>query len=261
MFGKKIVNFFKSYTTTFCIITLGIVVYELLTDVFGVLDHLLFPGFSKIIPALIDSFPRLLESFFSSMSLLIPGYLMGAVLGILGGIWVASYPLLTKAFKPIIFSLSPIPPSMLVPYLIAILPTFYMSSIAVIFVGCFWPFLSSTIHGITLIDQKYLNNAKVLEIKGLKKLIYIVLPAAAPMIISGAGTALTFSFILLTVAEMFATDSGMGYFIQYYADFSDYARVLAGLLFTTVVFVSIMLIYEMIKRKLLFWMLNDHELS
>lgn len=243
--------------TSCLLILICIFIYEILTDFFEILDPLLFPGLSKVIPAFIKSFPRLLESFVSSMSLLIPAYLVGAILGVTFGVIIASNNYLVKIFKPIIFSLSPIPPSMLVPYFIAILPTFYLSSAAVIFVGCFWPFLSGTINGIILIDQKYLNNTKVLEITGFKKLFYITLPAAAPMILSGAGTALTFSFILLTVAEMFATDSGMGHFIQYYADFSDYARVLAGLLFTTIIFVSIMFIYELIKSKVLFWMLDD----
>lgn len=256
----KIIKYFCSiYLPTFIIIAIVIFIYECLTDFSGFLDPMLFPGFSKIVPAFIKSFPRLLESFFSSMSLLIPGYVSGAILGIGLGILIATNMSLVKLFRPIIFSLSPIPPSMLVPYLIAILPTFYLSSVAVIFVGCFWPFLSGTINGITLIDQKYLDNAKVLEIKGVKKLLFVVLPAAAPMILASAGTALTFSFVLLTVAEMFATDSGMGHFIQYYADFSDYARVLAGLIFTAFVFVSIMLIYEWIKHKTLFWMLDDKQ--
>lgn len=247
----------SSYMGTVIIVVVMVSAYELATDVFGVLDKVLFPGLSKIIPAFIDAFPRLVESFFSSMALLVPGYLIGAVSGITLGIFIAQTPKVNKALKPIIFALSPIPPSMLTPYLIAIMPTFYISSAAVIFVGCFWPFLSSTINGITLIDQKFLDNARVLELKGLRKLFLVTLPAAAPMILAGAGTALTFSFILLTVAEMFATDSGMGYFIQYYADFSDYAKVLAGLLFTTVVFVTIMFIYDFIKRRVLFWMIND----
>ena len=232
-------------------------VYALLTDVCGVLDKLLFPGPAAIFTALLNSLPRLLESLGSSLALLIPGYALAACCGIGLGIVIAMRPRLNRAFRPVIFSLSPVPPSMLVPYLIAVMPTFYLSSTAVIFVGCFWPFLNATISGITLIDQKYLDNAKVLELKGLKKLVFVILPAASPLILAGAGTALTFSFILLTVAEMFATDSGMGYFIQYYADFSDYARVLAGLLFSGAVFVSIMFLYERLKKKALFWMIND----
>ncbi len=245
------------YAGTALIIVVAVLAYELATDVFGLLDKMLFPGFSRILPALIDSLPHLLESFCSSMALLVPGYLAGAVSGIVLGLLIGLNPGLNKAFRPIIFALSPIPPSMLTPYLIAVLPTFYLSSTAVIFVGCFWPFLSGTINGIALIDRKYLDNAKVLELTGARRLFLVILPAAAPLILAGAGTALTFSFILLTVAEMFAVDSGMGHFIQYYADFSDYARVIAGLLFSTTVFVTIMLLYDRLKKKLLFWMLND----
>lgn len=236
---------------------IALLLYELFTDVYPVLDKILFPGLSKIISAFVASMPRLVESFFSSMSLLIPGYFLAALSGIVLGVLIAMTPKLNKTLRPIIFALNPIPPSMLTPYLIAVMPTFYISSVAVIFVGCFWPFLTGTINGITLIDQKYLDNAKVLELKGVKKLFFVILPGAAPMILSGAGTALTFSFILLTVAEMFATDSGMGHFIQYYADFSDYARVLAGLLFTTIVFVAIMFAFDRFKKKMLFWMIND----
>lgn len=238
-----------------------LVAYELVTDGFVLLDPMLFPGLGKVAIALVDSLPQLTESFFSSMGLLIPGYLIGAVSGIVLGILVALHPRVNRALKPIIFALSPMPPSMLTPYLIAVMPTFYGSSVGIIFLGVFWPYLSSTIVGITLIDQKYLDNAKILELSGVSRLFYVILPAAAPHILSGAGTALTFSFILLTVAEMFATDSGLGHFVQYYADFSEYARVLAGLFYTAVVFVGIMLIYERIKEKILFWMLNTDSRS
>lgn len=232
-----------------------LLVYELCTDVFGLLDAMLFPGLGKIGAALVRSLPQLFESCVSSMSLLVPGYIIGALSGIVLGVFVAMHPWLQRAVRPLIFALSPVPPSMLTPYLIAVLPTFYASSVAIIFLGVFWPYLVGTITGINLIDKKYLDNAEILQLKGARKLFFVILPAAAPHILSGAGTALTFSFILLTVAEMFATDSGLGHFIQYYADFSDYARVLAGLFFTAVVFVCIMLVYEYIKRKTLFWML------
>ncbi len=197
--------------------------------------------------------PKLFTSLISSLKLLIPGYFGGAFTGIILGIIIGTNKAIMKNLKPIIFALNPIPPSMLVPYLIALMPTFYLSSVAIIFIGCFWPFLNGTINGIALIDNKYLDNAKVLEFKGMKKLINVILPAASPMIFAGAGTALNFAFILLAVAEMFATNSGLGRFIQYYADFSDYARVLGGLFFTSVFIVLVMYSFDRFKKRLLFW--------
>jgi len=227
--------------------------YFFSTEGKSLLDPVLFPGFSKIIPVFFESMPKLFTSLISSLKLLIPGYFGGAFTGIILGIIIGTNKAIMKNLKPIIFALNPIPPSMLVPYLIALMPTFYLSSVAIIFIGCFWPFLNGTINGIALIDNKYLDNAKVLEFKGMKKLINVILPAASPMIFAGAGTALNFAFILLAVAEMFATNSGLGRFIQYYADFSDYARVLGGLFFTSVFIVLVMYSFDRFKKRLLFW--------
>lgn len=250
----------KGYGGTIIIIIAVIILYEIATDVTGYLDTMFFPGLSKILPKMYDSRIKLAESFISSMKLLIPGYALALASGITLGLVIGLNPRLNKNLQPIIFALTPIPPSMLTPYLIAILPTFYLSSMAVIFIGCFWPILSGTINGIALIEQGYLDNANVMELGGISKLFHVILPAAAPHILAGAATALNFSFILLVIAEMFATSSGMGYFVQYYADFSDYARVIGGLTFTAVVVVVIKFGFEKIKRRILFWKTNEHSL-
>lgn len=251
-------TFLKKRGGTFLIIIICIIFYEIATDVTGSLDSMFFPGLSQIINATGASLPKLGECFISSMRLLIPGYFSALISGIVLGVFIGLHPTLNKNLQPIIFALTPIPPSMLTPYLIALLPTFYLSSMAVIFIGCFWPVLVGTINGIVLIEQGYLDNARVMEIRGMKKMFYVILPAASPHIISGAATALNFSFILLVIAEMFATNSGLGYFVQYYADFSDYARVLGGLIFTAFVVVVIKYIFEFVKHKILFWCLNQN---
>lgn len=250
-------RFFRNHGGTIIILLVTICCYELATDITGYLDGMFFPGFVSILPKMYDSWPKILESLVSSMKLLIPGYFSAVLCGIVLGVMIGLNPVANKNLKPIIFALTPIPPSMLTPYLIAILPTFYLSSVAVIFIGCFWPVLSGTINGIVLIEQGYLDNANVLELKGIKKLFYVILPAALPHIMAGAATALNFSFILLIIAEMFATNSGLGYFVQYYADFSDYARVIGGLIFTAIVVVVIKYLFEALKRRLLFWSLNE----
>jgi NitT/TauT family transport system permease protein len=249
----------KNYIGTVLIVVVFLFLYEMATDVFGWLDSVIFPGFSKIIPKFYISLPKLFECLISSLKLLIPGYFGAAILGIGLGILIGLNPTANKNLRPIIFALNPIPPSMLTPYLIAVMPTFYISSVAVIFVGCFWPFLISTINGIVLIDQTYLDNVKVLKLKGIKKLFNVILPAASPMIFEGAGTALAFAFILLAIAEMFATTSGMGYFIQYYADFSDYARVISGLIFASSFFIIVMILFVKLKSKVLFWKMNENK--
>lgn len=257
--STKIKKKSTNHRITFYIILGIIVIYEILTDILGVLDNVLFPGFSKIIPKFKESLPMLFKSLLSSSLLLFPSYFIALLVGIFLGIIVGTRKQLYEILKPIIFALNPIPPSMLTPYLIAIMPTFFISSSSVIFLGAFWPIFISTINGIRMVDRRYLDSANMLGYDKYKKLFYVIIPAASPMILAGMGTALNFSFILLSIAELFATTSGLGYFIQYYADFSDYARVISGLIFTMMFIVVIMLLFDKFKKRVLFWTFSSKE--
>lgn len=246
-------KFIKRYRGTATVIFLLVFLFELATDITGTLDKMLFPGLSKILPELVDSLPKLGEGFISSMKILIPSYFSALVLGVGGGLFVGYAAPVKKVLMPIFRGVSPIPPTMLIPYAIAILPTFWLSSWFIIFAGAFWPILMGTIHGVNLIEERYLDNARILGLCGFRLFIKVILPASLPTIFNGAGMALVFSFILLTVAEMFGSTSGMGHFIQYYADFSDYAKVLAGMLFMSVVIVLIMEFFDFIQSRTLYW--------
>ncbi len=242
-----------AYTGTALIGAMVVAAYELATDVTGWLEPVLFPGLVRIVPAFRESLPRLLDGLLNSFGLLLPSYLLALILGISLGLFVGYHPTLKKVLMPIFRGISPIPPTMLIPYAISILPTFWLSSAFIIFAGAFWPILLGTIHGVVLLEERYLDNARTLGLKGGRLLCKVVFPGALPHIFSGAGMALVFSFILLTVAEMFGAKSGMGYFIQYYADFSDYPKVLAGMLFMSAFIIIVMTLFDAFQRRALHW--------
>ena len=81
----------------------------------------------------------------------------------------------------------------------------------------------------------------------------VVFPASLPHIFSGAAVGLGFSFILLTVAELFGANAGLGRFVQYYADFADYPRMVAGILYTGLVTWLAMTGLDKLRHKALFW--------
>jgi NitT/TauT family transport system permease protein len=230
-----------------------VVLFEAATDLTGFLEPVLFPGFKRILPEMLHSLPKLLRGLVSSLGLLVPSYTLALILGIGLGLTVGSSALLRTTLMPIFRGISPIPPTMMIPYAIAILPTFWLSSASIIFVGAFWPILMGTIHGVVLLEERYLDNASTLGLKGFRRFRKVIFPGALPMIFSGAGMSLVFSFILLTVAEMFGAKSGMGHFIQYYADFSDYPKVLAGMLFMSIVIILIMELFDLVQRRALHW--------
>ncbi len=246
-------DYLKRYRYIWFIIATLVLTYEILTDGWAILDPTLFPGLPKVAAALYNSKELLGQGILSSLGLLIPSYGLALLIGVLGGLVIGCNDTLRENLVPLFHAASPLPPNLYTPYAIALLPTFWLSSTSIIFIGCLWPILMSTIRGVVLIEEKYLDNARALGLKGFKLLRKVILPAALPMIFSGAGTSLIFSFILLTVAEMFGVKSGLGFFVLYYADFFDYARVLAGMLVMSALILCIMGLFDLVQRKMLFW--------
>ena len=241
------------YGKTILLVLAMVFLYELLTDVFAILDSVIFPGLSRVFPALIFSLPELVKGLGSSLQKLLPAYGLALALGISVGLYVGERENLRKILMPIFNGLSPIPATLYTTYAITLFPTFSSASSFIIFIGCLWPILNGTISGVYLIDKHYINNAKILELKGFTKIRKVIFPGALPIILNGAKSALNSSFLLLIVAEMFGADSGLGYFVQYYSDFSKFDRVLAGMIFMSAFIILIMQAFEMLRSYLLRW--------
>jgi NitT/TauT family transport system permease protein len=243
----------KQYIWTIIIIVAFALTYIAITDWRHMLDPVLFPGLGQIGKVLVSDLPQLGKGLCSSMLLLLPSYLAAVAAGILLGLVVGWSAPIRQALSPILHGLSPIPPTLYIPYTIAVLPSFWTASFFIMFIGAFWPVLLGTIRGVVLLEDRYLDNARMLRLRGWRLLSRVVFPAALPFILNGAGMALVFSFILLVVAEMFGTTSGLGYYIMRSADFSEYHKVLAGIIFMSVVIVLLMTAFDTVQRKALHW--------
>lgn len=247
---KTIIN---RYGKTILVIAGLILFYEILTDGTHILNSVVFPGVGKVARAYVRSFPELCRGLQSSLNKLVPAYLLALVIGISSGLYIGQRENLRMTLAPIFNGLSPIPATLLTTYAITVFPTFLAASRFIIFIGCLWPILNGTISGVTLIEKNYLDSARTLELKGLVLTLKVILPGALPTVLNGAKTALNASFLLLIVAEMFGSSSGLGYFVQYYTDFSKFDKVLAGILYMSLFIILVMQAFEMLRAYLLRW--------
>ena len=230
-----------------------IALYAVLTDLTRALDPVLFPGLGVILPEMAASAPELFKGFLYSMRLLIPSLAAGILAGVTCGLVVGMHPKVKLVLMPLFRALNPVPPTMLIPYAIAVLPSFWLSSAVIIFLGVFWPVLMSTLHGVVMLEPRWIDNARCLQLTGRKLVFKVILPGAMPQIFAGVGSGLIFSFILLTVAEMFGAKAGMGFYVQYYADFAEYGKVLGGIIFLSAVVILLMTVFDRIQRRVLYW--------
>ncbi len=233
-----------------------IFIWELLTAKIGILAKELFPEVGNIIKLFISELPVLLKGFLTSIELLGVGYILALLTAVPLALIIGWRKRLYRAVNPYTKVLGPIPPTVYIPYAIALLPTFKMSSIFIIFVGAFWPIFINTLSGVFNIDKNLIDSAKALNVGDREMLLEIILPGTIPPILSGATIGLTFSFILLTSAEMIGATSGMGWYVKYFSDFSDYPRVIVGILFIGIVVTGIMYILDRAGKYLLRWKKN-----
>ncbi|MDD5348981.1 MAG: ABC transporter permease subunit [Chthoniobacteraceae bacterium] len=213
----------------------------------------LFPAPWLTLKTLWISLPELLRGTVSSFLILVPGHLLAVAVGIAWGLLVGTSPFLHRMFAPFARFASPVPPTIYVPYAIALLPTFRTAAGFVVFIGAFWPVFLNTVAGASALPQHYRDSASILGLNRFEYLLRVVFPAALPHIFSGISVGLVFAFILLTVAELFGANDGLGRFIQLYADYADYPRMVAGILYTGVVVLAATEVLERIKRRALFW--------
>lgn len=236
-----------------CIVYAFLIIWEVLTAKLDLLQNLLFPVPGKVVATFIEDIPFFMECLFSSLKILGTGYMLALVIAIPLALIIGWRKRLHAAVNPMTKILGPIPPTVYIPYAIAILPTFMMSSIFIIFVGAFWPVFINTLNGTFTVEKKLIDSARVLNVSERTMLFRIILPGILPAIISGATLGLVFSFILLTAAEMIGASSGLGWYVKYFSDFADYPRVVAGIVFIGIVVTVITYFFELIEKRLLKW--------
>lgn len=250
-------KFTKNYGGIIIIGVSLLLFYILLTDVFGVLSTFLFPSISDVIGLIPQYIGQLMTGLKSSLYLLGFAYILAAVCAITIGTLIGLKSGLRKNVTPYINAFSAIPVPLITPYAINLFPTFKAASVFLIWLAAFWVILGTTIGAVMSIDKRYLENALILEMPSVEKLFKVILPAASPAILVGCSIALTLSFMMLAVAEMFGATAGMAFFVQYYSDFARFDIVMLGFLFTATVLVLIMYVFDKIKHRILHWTINN----
>ena len=213
----------------------------------------LYPPPVVILDLLIADFPRFITNFLVSMRLFGLGLGIALLTGIILGITIGLNERLRNALSPYIKVLGGVSPIAYIPYIIGIMPTFRATSIFVIFFGSVWVILKWTIYGVASMDPNIYTGAKLMNIRRTHFIFRIILPGIMPGILEGASQAISVGFTVLIAAEMIGSREGLGFYVKYYADFLNYPKVIAGIIYlgASICFTTFFL--DQLKRILLKW--------
>lgn len=178
------------------------------------------------------------------------GYAVAVLIGVPLGVAMGYYAGLHRLLNAFLGMFRPIPPLAWVPLVLAWfgveslatlagLPRgqlyFYfnnlkLSMLFIIFVGAFFPMLTSAVHGVQTASRTLIDSARVLGASESGIFLKILLPAAAPSIVNGLRIGLGVAWMCLVSAEMLPGSlSGVGYLITHAYTVGRTDVVIAGM--------------------------------
>jgi nitrate/nitrite transport system permease protein len=141
------------------------------------------------------------------------GYLLAALVAIPLGFVIGMSPLIYRALDPFIQVLKPISPLAWMPLALYTIKDSAISGIFVIFICSIWPMLINTAFGVAGVRKEWLNVARTLEVKPQRLAFEVILPAAAPTILTGMRISMGIAWLVIVAAEMLVGGTGIGYFV------------------------------------------------
>ena len=141
------------------------------------------------------------------------GFGAAALVAIPIGFLIGMSPLMFRALDPFIQVLKPISPLAWIPLALFVLKDSNVSAVFVIFICSVWPMLMNTAFGVSAVRKDWLDVAKTLELSPIRKALFVVLPAAAPTIMTGVRISIGIAWLVIVAAEMLVGGTGIGYFV------------------------------------------------
>jgi NitT/TauT family transport system permease protein/sulfonate transport system permease protein len=180
----------------------------------GLIDNRMLPPPTAVAISLAKEWDRVFfEDAMASLQRVLIGYAVGSFAGLGAGILLLST-LGKRVLRPLIEMFRPIPPIAWIP--LALLwfgigdrPAYFLVAL-----GAFFPAASGTETGFQHAETAYSQAARSLGMKRGAIFRQILLPQAAPALLSGLRIGLGVSWMIVVTAELVGAQSGLGYLIQ-----------------------------------------------
>jgi len=219
-------------------------------------DYLPLPFFAApqaLVEVYTDDWPRLLDSLWHSLLLLLRGYAIGASLGFVLGVGLGRSRTISYWAQPVLRLIGPLPATAWVPLAFFVFPSSASASTFLIALATGFPVAVLTWSGVASVSTAYYDVARTLGAKKWFLVWRVAIPAALPHVFVGLFMGLGASFAVLVVAEMLGVKSGLGWYLQWAQGWAAYANMYAALLLMAAMCSSLITLLFRVRDRLLAW--------
>ncbi len=255
-----------------------IVVWAILAE--RIANPVILPDVAQVSSILLNPLDDLISmgslagNIFVSLMRVLLGYLLAACVAIPLGLLMGYYALVYRLFNSFLTLFRPIPPLAWVPLVMAwfgiaslaslfgvqsgqayiYLNNIKFSMLFIIFIGAFYPILTSTLHGVRGVNSIFIDSARVLGAKEHQIFLKVLLPAAMPSILTGMRIGLGIAWMCLVSAEMLPGSlSGVGYMITHAFTLASTDIVIAGMISIGIVGAAMDSAFRWVEQRKFFW--------
>ncbi|GAB3615575.1 ABC transporter permease [Okibacterium endophyticum] len=223
----------------------------------GIVDERFLPPFSSVLVATVHAFgdPVFLADLGSTLGSYALGMLIAAgvaiPLGVLLGLSRPTY----RASRTVIELIRPIPPVALVPLALLVFGAGLQTKVVIVVFAAVWPILFNTIAGVHDVEPGAVQMGRTFGLGRAAIIRRIVIPSAAPFIMTGVRIASSIALIVVITVELIAGGAdGLGAFIaRERATASDPSLVFAGTLVCGLLGLAVNLVLGAIGRRFFAW--------
>lgn len=168
---------------------------------------------SRVLAALIGAVTdgSLLIGTAKTLTTMLVGLALGALGGLAVGIALGFWETLRRAAFLTVEMLRPVPSVALLPLSLLIFGFGYRMEIAVIAFATFWPSLILTQSAVAQVEPRLIEVARILGLTRMQTALKIVLPAAAPRLMTALRLAAGLALVVAVTAEIVSNPQGLGH--------------------------------------------------
>lgn len=161
---------------------------------------------------------------------------------------------LNRFFAPVVYLLYPIPKVVLLPIVVLFLGIGDVSKIFMIFLILFFQILVLVRDQAAAIRPELIQSVRSLGAGRRALFRYVYLPASIPGILTALRQSVGTAVAVLYVAELFATQKGLGYYIYLKgSNLFDYPAMYAGVVAMSILGFGLYFVVDWVEKKLCKW--------
>lgn len=216
-----------------------------------------FPTVSEIVDGAVTIFTdedkKVWTDIGTSAIRVFTGFLLAAAIAIPLGIYMGSYRIWEAFMQPIFEFIRYFPVPALIPLLVAIYGVDEESKIILIFLGTFFQLILMVADEVRRVSEELVKVAYTMGANSIEVLFKVLLPSALPGIFDALRLCHGWAWTYVVVAEMIATNEGLGIRIMKFARFVQMPKVMTYLLILGMLGLILDLLFRYINQKLFHW--------